>query len=170
MLRYGSFSIIFTAIFWQGKWAGFILGAEERGKNFDTVVSKKKKKKRKTTALLRHSSCACLQQPESSQRGAGCVLASHCSMACFSPLPSAEFLHFISWQLILACIIHIYGTALGHPWPRLCSWIQPHCFPEKEAQAKELERSQETSSSWMISSAQGTQDSKTSLSENIFPR
>lgn len=45
MLRYGSFSIIFTAIFWQGKWAGFILGAEERGKNFDTVVSKKKKKK-----------------------------------------------------------------------------------------------------------------------------
>lgn len=89
MLRYGSFSIIFTAIFWQGKWAGFILGAEERGKNFDTVVSKKKKKKRKTTALLRHSSCACLQQPESSQRGAGCVLASHCSMACFSPLPSA---------------------------------------------------------------------------------
>lgn len=69
MLRYDSFSIIFTAIFWQGKWAGFILGAEERGKNFDTVVSKKKKE-RKTTALLRHSSCACLQQPESSQRGA----------------------------------------------------------------------------------------------------
>lgn len=120
MLRYGSFSIIFTAIFWQGKWAGFILGAEERGKNFDTVVSKKKKKRGKQQLCY---AIAAVHVYSSLNQVRGELGASWLPIALWLVLVRChlQFLHFISWQLILACIIHIYGTALGHPWPRLWS-------------------------------------------------